>query len=438
MSWLDDLHLDGDGSFRDIRFKVKSADRSAGRRTVVHEFPGRDKPMVEDLGKAAGGVALEAFIIGPDYMVDRNKLWEAFNKAGPGKLVHPYWGSMTVTVVGKVRLKETTAEGGMARFTLTVVEGGEDLAPVVTPDTEAAVEDSADTCVTALTEDFEDDFDVAGYIENVINAAVAMVNEAASDLEKIKGNVNAAMNLVDTIGDSIQALADAAEALVLLPGQLADSLHGVILDINSAVATVSSAWDSYYSDAEVAGSTAGTPETAATGATPASGNERAELLLKVFRDSAAFGDDAAAVVETTPQRARESENQTAMIALMRGLSTVESCRAAATIPYASYDQAVAVRDELATALDTLMDTASDVSYSALFDLRADIVTHLTDASAALPRIIAHTPATPLPALVIAHNLYGDSGRETDIIDRNDLRNPCIVNAGEELEVLSDV
>jgi prophage DNA circulation protein len=43
----------------------------------------------------------------------------------------------------------------------------------------------------------------------------------------------------------------------------------------------------------------------------------------------------------------------------------------------------------------------------------------------------------LPALVIAQHLYGDSLRETEIIDRNDVRNPCRVPGGVELEVLSD-
>jgi prophage DNA circulation protein len=441
MTWRDDLFLEGKGSFRDVEFFVRRADRSSGRRTVTHEFPGRDQPMVEDLGEAARNVSLEAYVIGPDYMVQRNRLWQAFREPGPGPLVHPYWGRMTVTVVGKIRISETTEEGGMARFTLTVVEGGEDVAPSVTPDTEAAVEQAADEAVEALTDDLEEEWTVTGVIEAVRDAAQALidgVNGVTSVLNQVKGKVNAVMNIVDEVGDSITALGDAAASLILLPRQLASSIQEIAQDLNSSVDSVTDAWDSYFTDDETAGSIAGTPETSPIGSTPATGSHRGEVLMTIFRDGVAYGSEFLAVDETTPQREAEAGNQDAMTAFMRGVSTIEACRSAAKIPFGSYNQAVAVRDELAEQLDLLIDVANDISYNALVELRSAVTRHLTNASADLPRVISYTPATALPALVIAHQLYGNSKRDIDIIDRNDLRNPCIVGGGTELEVLSNV
>lgn len=440
MSWLDELHLDGKGAFRGVEFYVRAADRSAGRRTVVHEFPGSDKPQVEDLGRAATKSTLQAFVIGDNYMAERNDLWDAFNTPGAGPLVHPFWGRLTVTVIGEVRLRETTDEGGMARFTVNVVEAGEDFAPLIVPDTEAEVDAAVETVLVSLGEDFEDAWTVTDIIGAILDFAqdlISGINGLVSLMNTVNGYVNAAMNIVDSVGDAITALADTVVSLVLLPGQLVSTIADIFNDIMQAVSTVTDAWDSYFGDDETSDTTAGTPAIAATGGTPASGDERAEVLMTVFRSFAAYGDSFATVNETTPQREAQADNQAAMIALVRGISIAETCRAMSKIPFASYDQAVSVRDELADEFDSLLGSAGDTSYGALADLRAAISRHLTETSVDLPRVITHTPARTLPALVIAHQLYGDSKRDIEIIDRNDIRNPCMVNGGVELEVLSD-
>lgn len=48
MSWTDRLQP---ASFRGVAFKVDGDDLQIGRRTVVHEYPGRDTPSVEDMGR---------------------------------------------------------------------------------------------------------------------------------------------------------------------------------------------------------------------------------------------------------------------------------------------------------------------------------------------------------------------------------------------------
>ena len=443
MTWREDLQLEGGGSFRGAEFWVSSAERAVGRRTVVHQFPGRNKPVVDDLGEDAASDTLVAYVIGDDYMIARNKLEVAFRKAGPGPLVHPYWGAMTVAVIGKVRFAESPNHGGMAKFTINVIEvdGPEALAPTIVVDAPAAVEAAADVANVELANDFVFAWDtVSGVVEAVRDEAQALVdgvNGITSVMNKMNGFANAAMNQVDAVGDSIQALADGAAALILLPSQLATDILGVVTQINASIATVGDAWDSYFTSTESAGSIAGTPETAPSAATPASGAKRVDIILKAFRDAVAYGSDFDSISETTEQREKQAGNQTAMTAYMRGVSTIESCRSAANIPLESFEQGTAILDELAAQLDTLMDTADDDSYGALVELRTAISNHLTTASADLPRVITFTPKTALPALVLAHNLYGDATRDIDIIDRNNIRNPCITPGEQALEVLSD-
>ena len=71
-------------SFRGVPFEVTAASLTAGRRTVVHEYPQRDKPYVEDLGRASRKLTIKAFVVGSDYLARAQRLLAAIEKPGPG------------------------------------------------------------------------------------------------------------------------------------------------------------------------------------------------------------------------------------------------------------------------------------------------------------------------------------------------------------------
>lgn len=45
--------------------------------------------------------------------------------------------------------------------------------------------------------------------------------------------------------------------------------------------------------------------------------------------------------------------------------------------------------------------------------------------------------TTMPALLIAHRVYGDARRADDIVSRNRIAHPGFVSGGQVLEVLKD-
>ena len=49
--------------FRDAPFFVESSAKSSGRRIVEHEFPKKDTPYAEDMGRKAFAVAVRAYVI---------------------------------------------------------------------------------------------------------------------------------------------------------------------------------------------------------------------------------------------------------------------------------------------------------------------------------------------------------------------------------------
>ena len=85
-------------------FQVDSADGQFVRNVQVHEYPLRDKPYVEDLGRKARRITLECYVLADiankyDYMPERDALIAELESAGTKTLVHPYLGALKVNVV---------------------------------------------------------------------------------------------------------------------------------------------------------------------------------------------------------------------------------------------------------------------------------------------------------------------------------------------------
>lgn len=462
MTWRHNLHLEGKGSFRGVEFFVDTAESSVGRRTVTHKFPGKDLPMIEDLGKLARRFRLECFVLGDDYFTERDALIREFELGGSGPLVHPYWGNTIVTVDGPVRIRETPKEGGIARISVNVVRSDvEDIQPTVAPDTEQAVNDAADEADDATSEQFqgvevaddatstaradqfkrgdipdEDAWTVFGVIEHVRDQALARAQEITTLLTKVNRYVNAVTNQIDDVEDLVDNFNDQLTDLILTPVELVNEVRGLVSKTLAKVLTYEGVWNRYVTEAERFFNPAATPEASPTAATPDSGGRLNDILKKTFEDFTSFGDDFAAVTGTTPMELIEEGNQNALAVMVQSTSVIEICRTVVQFQFGSFDEAITMRDLLAEYLETLAQTSGDLTYRSLTDLRTAVSRHLTSAAEDLPKLVKYTPKINAPALVIAQQLYGDSRKDVDIITRNNIRNPLIVSGGQELEVLS--
>ena len=97
-----------EASFRGVPFEVDDVEASGGRRVVLHEYPLRDTPYREDLGRRAREFSVRGYIIQGrtyDYATSRANLLKALEAYGAGELVHPWHGEVSV-VVDDYRLRE--------------------------------------------------------------------------------------------------------------------------------------------------------------------------------------------------------------------------------------------------------------------------------------------------------------------------------------------
>lgn len=110
-------------SFRGVTFGIRAEILTpAGRRIVVHEYPGSNQRFVEDLGEMPPSFRLTAFVSGPNWQTRAYQLEQALRQSGPGRLVMPSFGALDVYAL-PYRKEMTQDAVGEVRFDLEFAAG---------------------------------------------------------------------------------------------------------------------------------------------------------------------------------------------------------------------------------------------------------------------------------------------------------------------------
>jgi prophage DNA circulation protein len=368
-------------SFRGVSFFVEESERSGGRRIVVHEFPLRDKPFVEDLGKRGGKFSITGYVIGDEYLTQKLALQDALEGvAGPGALVHPYHGQL-VAICDTYSVHETKSKGGMATFTIAFVEApAQAPAPVAAVDAAGVVSASADAAATATDAQLAADYDATGLPSFALTSASNAIKTATARLGAELAPAIADTQELAALNGTLTLIAAQATALARSPATLLSQVRTAITNL---VTTAKNAPGAAF-DALVAayGAALETP-----------------------------------VIAMTTTRQREAANQTALAAGLRRVMAVEAARLAPTIPFVTIEDATAARDTIAGLLDEQAQIAGDTAYPALVDLRSQVL-RAVPGSSVFARVVTVTRRQPVPSLVLAYRLYGSVDQEPDIVARN--------------------
>lgn len=129
-------------SFRGARFHVAAGSQESGRRVVVHEYPKKELPYAEDMGKRATEFNVRGYLIvyptsqtsfgrqskdlrlRNDYRPARNALIKELERVGPGTLQLPSLPAMMVACQ-RYRLTEEERFGGYCTFDMQFIEFGQ-------------------------------------------------------------------------------------------------------------------------------------------------------------------------------------------------------------------------------------------------------------------------------------------------------------------------
>ncbi|MFN3748205.1 MAG: DNA circularization protein [Sphingorhabdus sp.] len=403
MAWEDRYQQ---GSFRGVSFKTQRHDKDGGRRLAPFEYPQRDRPYVEDLGRRIELYRVDCLVIGADYMEERDALERALKQAGSGVLVHPYLGQLDVSV-DRYTLTESTEEGGLARFTIDFLESGRSLAGETNVDSQALAIAKADSVSAEAPATFNGSYRVAGlpsYVEQGALANLKLFGVSAQESARLLGGAGKAL----VAYEAGIALLDSGLTLIRTPITLAETVRGIVRSV-AGLTTLPLM--------------------------------KIAALRSLFQSGNAFR----AVIGGTPARKVERTNRQAMANLVEATSGAEIVRAVVTARFSSYQEAQSLRDALADLFDQSATAAADRgddSHAATLDsLRRAMARDITARGATLARLFSYTPRATEPALVIANRIYGTTdieARTAEIVSRNKVRHPGFVPGGIALELLTRV
>lgn len=206
-------------SFRGVPFEVTSSNLSIGRRTQTFEYPQRDDPFTEDMGRSKRTIRITAFVVGYDYIARMKRLIAACEKPGSGRLIHPWLGSMEVTPTD---LSAPVFESNrIASVSLTFVESGKLQYPNALLDVGAKCLSAAQLLVNAEFDEFVKTFDLTG-AQDFVKEAVGL------DLQGIL-NSETVQSVCDTF-DLADELATLSHDVITLAEGAPDALFNRVLD----------------------------------------------------------------------------------------------------------------------------------------------------------------------------------------------------------------
>ncbi|EME5174134.1 DNA circularization N-terminal domain-containing protein [Escherichia coli] len=423
MAWKDRLV---EASFRGVPFKTEDESQTAGRRVETHEFVNRDKPYTEDLGKATSRPKFSAYVIGDDCYEQRDRLIEALNKPGPGTLIHPAYGEMSVCVDGEINVSSSSSEGRMVRFDLRFVEAGE----LTYPTSGAATANTLVSSCSALDDCISDNFDQFGmdgmpdFVQN------GVIDDATSML----GYVSDKMAMVDSgISDAARLLQGDISVLLPPPSSGKGFIDQLQTMWRSGNRLSGNASDLYTMIKNFSGITLGS-DLAPRGVwktdskTTQNQKQQSNYVASAIRTTAI--SEAAYAVTTLPAPVVTTNEQSQQSTGWPSVTHPELNNAPAettVVDMPTWDDLVDIRDTLNTAIEKeLSRTTDDSLFLALRRVKSDLNNDIKNRLTQTQKTVIRTPDEVTPALVLAAAWFDNAARESDIVRRNAVAHPGFV------------
>lgn len=441
MAWIDQLQA---ASFRGIPFGVLSSDSQFGRRLHVHEYPFRDDPWPEDIGRATRRFTVRGFLVsnsrvygGGDVLAQRSRLVGAAEASGAGTLVHPTYGQLSVSLV-TLTVTERAEEGHYVEFVAVFVEAGQRKFPAVGNATGSIVSLFSSGLNSAAGASFLTravaDLKLGASVVNQLvttattwaQPAIALVRDATnlshltSTLPGVFGRYFGGANVggLGLLGSTGEQLAEASTSVA----DLINAGAAARLLVQRAVSAVTQA-ASAGSASSVVSSAQGLAAAVRDATTDP--NDGLRLLLQLAQQP---DDDP--VSSVSPVGLAAADIQDASHNLFRLAAVAALADASSRYQPSSYDDAVRVRDLVTAALDVEIlisgDVPDDDVFAALRKLRQAVVQDLTERGADLATTKTFTTGRPLPSLALAHRFYRDSSREDQLVRQVDPRHPLFM------------
>lgn len=387
-------------SFRGVPFYVESANQAGGRRLVEHVFPERDDSDFEDLGRRNRKFPITAYLIGDDYYQQRDELIKALEEEGTGTLIHPYRGELDVKVQD-YSSDEVESEGRIVRISINFVWISDKKLITKGPTSFENLYQKRQNFFEKAVDFLENVYDVATKPAGVLDDAIDVANQALDVVEaakKVTGSIDEYQAKLDTLKGKLQQ----ATLLIGAIGQDFVDLISFGTDVKDTSYDV------------------------------ASGDFATEQFSELR-----------SVVQVQDQTLSEYpslvENGFAPYEIQKHVSRVSMCSQAGLIGTMTIDNSRQADDALKEINDQIDrieedETISDDLYDAARDLRVAVKAVIADRKLTLDRLAITELAETEPAIVSSYRLYGNTDRDLEIADLNEVLHPGFIPGIVEIDI----
>ncbi len=409
-------------SYKGVPFQAASVTKTIQRRQVLHEYPQRDIPYLEDLGKGATLYKVTAFLVGDNCVAQAKRLEKALLTVGAGTFVHPWDGALTVSVYQASNISYSNSELRYCSLDITFVEAGELGYPNKLADGPTLARQLADKLGLSAVSDFVESFkQTAAYklVQAAINGTLLETLGIISDAE-----------IAQILGFVDEVTTFAEQAI----GLLTDEPRGFAEKLSSVLglarfASVETRWSGIVN--QISQLTTSEELNRRT-------NQFAQIPAVVSNIEAESLQDSAAV-ETLTRQLLLANAIGASTLIGTSLDTADTVdieqpgsgdtsedsgedseRSDPDTVTTSVDELLEVRDHLIASIDNELQNPliSDDLFINLLQARSVVFSILTSKAEGLSRLLSIETPQIEPSLVLAYDYYDDASRSDEIETRN--------------------
>ena len=380
-------------SYNGVPFFVKVAKSSGGREIITSVLPFSDKHVNEDSGKKVRSFSCTIYLVGVNCDVDREKLEEEFNKEGYFELVHPYYGKFNARcpayefeynsdiqeyVTGEVAFVQESEPKQSARSV-------EDLRGV-------SIEKSA-SVLTSAKSNFVENFSIVSKAKSIVDTVVGYTNQALDMIENARSSLR---NVAEFVNE-ISKIRENIELILNAPADFASRLQDLLTMVKETFSTEDAA-NNYV-------------------------NESLTIISDTISARASSSDLVAG----------EMTGYIDQLIVASAASMV--ARSVVDCSFKSADEAGELQTRVSESFRVAAESATSIEdYANIMDLQATSLKYLRDEMSKLAVVVELPLAGSRDILSVCFDCYGDLDRIDDILERNQIGDPLIVN--RSIKVLS--
>lgn len=369
-------------SYNGVFFECLVGGSEHGRRGVTGEFPFGEQTAYQDMGIKIRKYSISGRFQGPDCVSQTTALIAAVETPGPGNLIHPTRGSLTVACTDFKVKDDIVQAAGETTFDMEFVDASSFSTGIGSLPIIPGISDF----ITTLSTIFSDDYTPSSLLFFQNPPVQDLVVQGLNSISTQFSASLPATNNNNTVWQALTQIQNAA---------INEGTFSKTASVLNAVTFGFAAIDTYAA------------------------NPQAKFnACKMIANDFAQSPNAAGIAGVC---------QEAVISLMRSLSAAYMMRAATQIVSKNLPDALNNMDIINKVLfeeqQNALEDGNDDLYIALSTFKAIAAQTLFNYAYNLPPVLSYKYPGGFPSLVVAHDIFGDAAQFQNLEERNSFNFP---------------